>query len=149
MSFSVTSTPRVATLKSGVAVTGSPGAIFNVTGGRILLWACFGSVSTVIGAVATTLLLRANPSTGSDTDLCTATAVTSAPVGSLFSLPGAVASALVVNLATQGAVGNMTQALIIQPGSIDLIVASGGTTGAVDWRAMWDPLDAGAALAAA
>lgn len=148
MGFSVTSTPRVAALKAGVAVTGAPGAIFNVTGGRILLWACFGTVTTIVGAVATTLLLRANPTTGADTDLCTATAITNAPVGSLFSLPGAVASALVVNLATQGAIGNMSQALIIQPGSIDLIVA-GGTTGAVAWRAMWDPLDAGAALAAA
>lgn len=54
-----------------------------------------------------------------------------------------------MNLATQGAIGNMAQSLIIQPGSIDLIVASGGTTGAMAWRAMWDPLDAGAVLAAA
>ena len=141
--------PRLPAKKAGVAVTGTPGAIFTVSGGRIFLWSLFGNVTTVIGGTATSLLLRANPTTGSDTDLCAAGVITSAPVGSLFAITGTTTDALTVVLATQGAIRSSTTPLIIQPGTIDLIVSSGGTTGAVDWYAAFDPVDAGATLVAA
>lgn len=132
--------------KANVAVTGAPGALFTVSGGRVILSALFGTVTTVIGAAATTLRIDANPTTGADTQLCIANAITSAPVGSLFGLSGAVLDALLVNLATQGALASMTTPLIIQPGTIDLIVAAGGTTGDVTWYVAWDPVDSGASL---
>lgn len=148
MSYFQSFSERVAVLKSGVAVTGAPGAIYNVTGGRIMLWGLFGSVATVIGAGVTSLLLRANPTTGADTDLCANGVITSAPVASLFSITGTVTDALAVNLLTQGAIKSQTAPLIIQPGTIDIIV-TGGTTGTVDWRALWDSIDSGSVLTAA
>lgn len=142
--------PQVAVQKTGVAVTGVPGALYNVTGGRIMLWSLFGVVTTVIGGVATTLRIDANPTTGTDTALCAASAtIAAAPVGSLFGITGTASDAMALVTASQGALLNMATPLIIQPGSIDLVVVAGGTTGALTWRAMWDQIDEGAVLAAA
>lgn len=70
------------------AVTGGPITLYTISGGPVQLWALFGQVSTVIGASATTVNLNTNPTTGADTALTTASAITSAPVGSLVSATG-------------------------------------------------------------
>lgn len=152
MSFSVYPpivAPRPPATKTGALVTGGPITLFSITGGRVILWGLFAEVTTVVGAGATSLALEANPSAaGANTPLCTASAVTAAPVGSMFGPTGAVGAALQVVSATQGSLAGMTTPLIIAPGTIELVV-TGGTTGACTWRALWDPIDVGAVLAAA
>jgi len=126
---------------SGVLVTGGPIVMFTIAGGRVRLVDLVGVVSTVIGAGATSLAINANPSTGVDTPICAVGVVTVAPANSLVAITGIVADALVVILATQGAIKGMTTPLILNPGTLDLVI-TGGTTGAIDWYATWEPIDA-------
>lgn len=137
---------RQVTRSTGVLVTGGPLQLFTISGGRVRLIDLFGVVSTVIGAVATSVRIDANPTVGADTPLCAAGVVTAAPVGSFVGLTGTVADTLTVVLATQGAARGMTMPLILNLGTLDLVVAVGGTTGALDWYATWEPLEAGALL---
>ena len=141
--------PRPPATKTGALVTGGPISLFTIAGGRVLVFGLLAEVTTVVGAGVTSLALEANPSAaGANTALCTAGVITAAPVGSMFGLTGAVANALQVVLATQGAMQGMTTPLIIAPGGIELVV-TGGTTGACTWRVLWSPIDAGATLVAA
>src|SRR5260370_15519660 len=77
-------------------------AIYTVSGGRILVVGLVGEVTTIMGATVTTLKVTANPTTGTDVDLTSATAVTSKEVGSLFTLPLTLGGALTVNNAGAG-----------------------------------------------
>lgn len=122
--------------------------IFTVTDGPVLVAALYGVVGDVIGAVATTLLLRANPVVGLDTDLCLGGAITAATPGSFLSLTGTLSDALAVVLASQGAIRSMTTPILVNPGAIDLVVAVGGTTGTIDWGCLWRPVDNGATITA-
>jgi hypothetical protein len=117
--------------------------MFTVTGGRIRVLGFFGTVTAAIGAVATSIRIDANPTVGADTALCAAGVITAAPAGSMAALTGVVADLLQVNLATQGALRDMTTPLVVQPGTIDLVVTVGGTTGTITWYMLWQPLDAG------
>lgn len=130
------------------AVTGGPVSIFTTTVGRVLLRGLYGSVSTVIGAGATTLQLQLNPTAaGANTVLCAvSTSIATFAVSSLVSITGVVTDAMVLNGTTQGAIRDMTVPLVLQPGVIELVIV-GGTTGAIDWGAIWSPYDAGALLA--
>lgn len=129
----------------GVLVTGGPLTLFTITGGRVRLLCLSGVVSTVIGAGVTSLAINANPTVGADTPLCAVGVVTSAPVNSLVAITGVVADALTVVLATQGAIRGMGLPLIVNPGTLDLVIA-GGTTGAIDWFCTYEPLELGAQL---
>lgn len=140
------SVQRTTLKKAGVLVTGGPISLLTITGGRVRILDLFGVVTTVIGAVATSIRLDANPTVGADTPLCAVGVITLAPVGSLVSLTGVVADALTVVLATQGAVRGMTVPLILNPGTLDEVVAIGGTTGDLTWYITWEPVEDGAIL---
>lgn len=122
-------------------------AIFTVAGGRVLVTSLTGEVTTVMGATATTLKVTANPTTGTDVDLCTATAVTSKEAGSLISLPAISGGALTV---ANGGGGNQlpNSPYVVPIGTIDL-VTSATDTGSVKWSITYIPLDDGATITAA
>ena len=122
-------------------------AIFTVSGGRVVVTALIGEVTTVCSATATTLKVTANPTTGSDVDIATATAETSQEVGSLVSLPLTLAGALNVQNAGAGQVP-ASVGFVIPIGTIDL-VTSATNTGALKWTLFYYPLDNGASVTAA
>ena len=122
--------------------------IFTVTGGRILVTGLVGEVTTVMGAVATTLKVTSNPAVGTDVDLTSATAITSKEVGSQATLPATSGSALAVANAGGGGQLPTHQPYVVPVGSIDL-VTSASDTGSMKWSLTYIPLDDNASVAAA
>jgi hypothetical protein len=123
-------------------------AIFSVAGGRVLITGLVGEVTTVMGATVTTLKVTSNPTTGTDVDLTSATAVTSKEVGSQFTLPAASGSGLVVNNGGGGGQLPAHNPYLVPIGTIDL-VTSASDTGSVKWSLTYVPLDDGATVTAA
>ena len=70
-------------------------ALFTVTGGRILVTSIVGEVTTVIQNQANNTKLVANPTTGTDVDLCAVLSITAKEVGTLFGITGLFSDALV------------------------------------------------------
>lgn len=123
------------------------GTIFTVTGGRVVVKALVGEVTTVCDSTATTLKVSSSPTTGTAVDLTSATAVTSKEVGSLISLPLTLGGALSVNNAGAGQIPGAV-AFVVPAGSIT-VTTSATNTGAVKWTLLYVPLDDGASVAAA
>lgn len=125
------------------------GNIFTVSGGRILLVALIGEVTTAIQNQACTLKVSTAPTVGSAVDLCTAASIINAPVGVHFSLPSAAGSALTTDLATGGGVQDiMTSAWLVPVGSLT-ITTSATNTGSVKWDMAYIPWDNAAQVVAA
>ena len=124
-------------------------ALFSVTGGRILLTAIVGEVTTVIETQANNTKLKFNPdATGADQDLCAVLNITADPVGELYTIDGTVGNAMRSDLliglnSLQGAGG-----LILSEGDIELDCAA-SNTGSVKWTVWYIPMDDGAAVASA
>lgn len=120
--------------------------IFTVTG-RIILTSLIGQVTTVASATATNLKITAAPTVGTAVDLCANAAITSKEVGSLVSITGTFADALLVNNAgatpVQDSPGTVIAAGVIR------ITTDATNTGALSWTALWIPLDSGSTLVAA
>jgi hypothetical protein len=122
--------------------------IYTVSGGRILLVALTGQVTTAIGATATTLKVTNTPTTGTASDIASATAITSKEAGTLLGLPLTPGSALVVGANAGGAVqvpGH--QGWLVQPGTIS-VTTSASTTGGISYDLVYIPYDVGAAVTA-
>lgn len=115
--------------------------IFTVAGGRLMLTALVGQVTTIMSATATNLKVTSTPTVGSAVDLCINGAVTSKEVGALVALPAAVASALVV--ANAGAVTSPPGLSLIIPAGTIQITTDATNTGAMKWSMLWIPLDDG------
>lgn len=129
-----------ANLPQGVA-----SAIFTITGGRIVVVAIVGEVTTVIQTQANNTKLIHNPSTGTDVDLCAVLNITADEVGTLYGITGLFSDALV---GAGQALAGQTRPVVLKPGTIDLSCAA-SNTGAVKWTLIWTPLDSGAYVAAA
>jgi hypothetical protein len=123
------------------------GAIFTVAGGRVLVTSLIGTVTTAIQNQACTLKITGNPTTGTDVDLATATAVTAKEVGSIITLPAAAGGAVVVANAG-GALVPIGSGLVLNAGTLD-IVTSATNTGSVKWDLTYVPIDDGASVTAA
>lgn len=122
------------------------GALFNVTGGRILLKSIVGEVTTILGATATNAKLVSTPTTGTAVDLCAVLAIASKEVGTLFGITGLFSDALVG--ANAGASVAPRNGVVIPIGSIGLNT-SANNTGSVKWSITYVPLDNGATVTAA
>jgi hypothetical protein len=119
--------------------------LFNITGGRILLTGILGEVTTVIETQACNTKLTFNPTVaGSAVDICANLDITAAAVGTLFTITGTAANAMVSGL---GLVA-MASPWVLQPGAIELDTAA-TNTGQVKWKVWYMPLDTGATVAAA
>ena len=122
------------------------GALFTVTGGRILLTSIVGEVTTGIQAQANAVKLRATPTTGSVNDLSGTVDVNGAAAGALLGATGLAGDALV--LSTGGGVSNLRNPIVVAIGSIGLNTAA-SNTGSVKWDITYIPLDDAATVAAA
>lgn len=120
-------------------------ALFTVTGGRVVVLGIVGEVTTVIGGTTPSAKLVANPTTGTDSDITSAVAITSDPVGNLYGV-ATVGGALVV----LESVAPLNQTpFVVKAGTIDLNVSAADATGAIKWDLFYVPLDPGASVTAA
>lgn len=121
-------------------------ALFNVTGGRVAITSIVGQVTTVIQTQANNTKLVANPTTGTDVDLCAVLDISADQVGCLYGITGVFSDAMVgVNA---GATVLQQRAIVVNTGSIDLNCAA-SNTGSVKWDITYIPIDVGAAVVAA
>lgn len=123
------------------------GAIFTVTGGRIIVTGIMGLVAVAGSATVTNLKLRSTPTVGSVADVSAAGLVTSAAIGTIISITGAASDATVVSTGA-GQILDST-GVIIPTGSIGVNTDASNATLSVGWTLLWVPLDDGAVAVAA
>lgn len=123
------------------------GAIFNVTGGRVLVTSITGVVTTAIQNQACNTKLVATPSgNGSVNDLSAVVDVANLGLGGLLSPTGLAGDALVKS--TGGGVSGLRNPVVVAAGAIGVNTAA-TNTGAVTWTLTYVPLDDGATVTAA
>ena len=107
------------------------GNLFSVRGGLIKIIDIVGIVQTVIETQANSIKLLIDPENpATDTDICAALEVTTDDVGTVYTITGTFANALVAT--TNGVVIPQAKAIICPPGMIEL----NGTainTGVIRW----------------
>ena len=128
---------------TGDVFTGAAVSIFTITGGRVLVVNLQGKITTVLGA-ASTGKFSMDPTTGTTIDLCAVGASATDEAGTLYSLTGTPADAMLKG--SSGGV-RITNPLIIDIGAITFTGAN--TTGSASFQCWWMPLDDGATLVAA
>lgn len=119
------------------------GTLFTVAGGRVWVTSLIGVVTTVIQAQATVSKIRATPTTGSVNDLSGTVDLTGAVVGSLLSLTGLAADAMV--LSTGGGISTLRNPILVAVGTIGLNTAA-SSTGAIQWSLTYVPYDDGGSV---
>lgn len=125
------------------------GALFTITGGRILLTGLIGEVTTVIQTQANNTKLTFDPTdAGATQDLCAVLDITADAVGTMYSLTGTPATAMQDGLNFLSPNKLLAQPPVLKPGSI-LLDCAASNTGSVKWTAFWVPVDATARLVAA
>lgn len=136
---------------TGVVANGET-ALFTIAGGKVLVTGILGFVTVAIGANATNAKLVFDPTaTGSDFDLCTATAITSDAVEQQYTIAGTVES--VGALLVTGAVGQcnpfFTDPLSLTPGQLHQNLSADPGGGEITWLLWYLPIDDGATVVAA
>jgi hypothetical protein len=121
-------------------------ALFTISGGRVLMTGIVGEVTTVIQTQANNTKLVANPTTGTDVDLCAVLSITAKEAGTLFGITGLFSDALVG--ANAGATVWPRNPVVLPIGTLDLSCAA-SNTGSVKWSLFYVPLDNGASVAVA
>lgn len=122
------------------------GALFTVAGGRVMILGIVGEVTVAIQNQANNTKLTANPTTGSDVDICAVLSTANDEVGCLYGITGTFANAMVG--ANAGAAIMCATPVVVAPGTIDLNCAA-NNTGSVKWDLWYLPLDDGAYVTAA
>jgi len=120
-------------------------AYFTVTG-KIKLLDIVGEVTTVVQAQANAIKLVATPTVGAAVDLCATVDSNAAAVGSIFTITGTLADAMVKTVSGAGVA--QAAPLIIAAGTIGLNTAA-TNTGATKWLVRYQPLETGARVFAA
>lgn len=133
-------------LKSTGTLAATTVPIYTIAGGRVMVTAMWGLVTTAI-TVANSYKLQFNPTTGDTSDMCAATDIgtTDTAAGSIlqFGLSTTTAPPKLMSIGT--GTGRLDTVLTI--GQIESV--SAGTDGVIAWYLMWIPLDTGATLVAA
>ena len=123
------------------------GALFNVTGGRVLVTSVVGRVTTSIQAQANAIKLVATPSgSGAVNDLSGTVESNALAAGGLLGITGLAGDAMVKS--TGGGVSNLRNPVIVAAGAIGLNTAA-TNTGSIEWSLTYVPLDDGATVTAA
>lgn len=120
-------------------------AIFTVSG-EVLVTGIYGTVTTEIGAGANNLDIWSNPTVGADVALCAVADIDADAVGTLYTITGTPANALVPT--TSGAQLAQASAVRVTAGTIDL-KTSASKAGSVKWVVTYIPLEAGATIVTA
>ena len=113
---------------------------FTVSG-RMLITQIVGEVVGECSGTATNLGLVAKPTVGADVDLCAVVAIASDTVGTLYTITGTLADAMVATVS--GAVQAQLAPILVAAGTIDL-ETSATNTGTTKWILHYIPLDSGA-----
>jgi len=121
-------------------------ALFTVTGGRVLVTAIVGEVTTVIQTQANNTKIVANPTAGTDVDICAVLNISADEVGTLYGITGTFTDAMVG--ANAGATVVPDRGVVVAAGTIDLSCAA-SNTGSVKWAIFYLPIDDGAYVTAA
>lgn len=124
-------------------------AIFNVTGGQVIVTSLFGVVTTAVQAQATTIQLNVlNTAIGGGGTIISSAAgdLNAAPVGTIIGTP--LSGLAAGNPLTVTAYGSQNNEFTIGTGSIRLVTGA-SSTGAVKWYLNFIPLDPGAFVTAA
>lgn len=111
-------------------------ALFTITG-TVIVYAIEGEVTTVFQTQTNNMKLIANPTVGSDTDICAVADVTANAVGTRLSITGTFATALVES--ANGAHVAQAAPTVLTAGTLDLS-CSASSTGAAKWVIDWAPL---------
>ncbi|MES2209446.1 MAG: hypothetical protein V4515_04585 [Chloroflexota bacterium] len=119
--------------------------LFTITGGRVIVTAIVGEVTTAIQAQANNTKLVGNPTAGTDVDLCAVLSITGKEVGTLLGITGLFSDALVGANAGAGVV--QRNGVVLGIGSLDLSCAA-SNTGSVKWDVCYLPLDNNAVMTA-
>ncbi len=124
------------------------GALFTISGGRVMLTMLVGEVTTAIQNQANATKVKFNPdATGVDQDLCATLDIDNDAVGELYTLSGVVGDAMRSDLLI-GAGTLQGAPLILSEGSIELDSAA-NNSGSVKWTLWYIPIDDGAAVVSA
>lgn len=121
------------------------GPLFAVAGGLCHV-AIVGRVTTALGATANSAKFVADPTSGADTDLCTAADIASVALGNWI-FPAAPTTALQISPNPGASVGAVTIAQSLGEihaiGNVSLNTTA-NQTGQVEYWAMWYPIESGA-----
>lgn len=106
-----------------------------------------GRVTTAIQAQATTVKLQVTSDALSAADLCTTKDVNAFAAGSLLTIPGAVASAMIGTTGVANAVSQITPSVMtcVTSGTIQPVFGA-ASTGAITWEMRWRPISKGASV---
>jgi len=123
--------------------------LFTVAGGRILLLALIGEVTTVIQAQSTTVKVTSTPTTGSAIDMSSTGAdINALEVGGRITLanPPAAGTAMVK---TNAGYTNLQGVQVVVPIGTISYTTGATSTGSIKWDLFYVPYDAAATVAAA
>lgn len=120
-------------------------AKFTVTG-RCEITLFGGEVGTVIETQANNTKIVANPTTGTDYDMCAVLDISADEAGTLYSITGLPTDAL--QGGTAGGAPSQTRGVIVNTGTIDVNCAA-SNTGTASWFLCYVPLEAEANIVAA
>lgn len=118
-------------------------ALFTITGGRIRVMGIYGEVTTVIETKANNTKIVSNPTVGADVDLCAVNDITADSVGTIYTITGTFANAMVAT--TSGAVPDQAAKTVVAAGTIDLSCAA-SSTGQTKWVLQYEAIDPGATV---
>lgn len=122
-------------------------SLFTISGGRILLRAIIGEVTTLIETKTVNFKLSLNPTTGTTTDLCANLDLSADEKGTLYTIAGNNPSTAMQRGESGNVLGQATD-VVCAIGTIDATV--GAThTGSIKWTLFYIPIDDGASVAAA
>ena len=119
--------------------------IYNILGGRVAMLAILGEVTVVLGAVGN-MNLESNPTVGSTSLLSAVLAAGALEAGTLISIDGTLATAMLG--VDAGGTAIQSKPVVLPVGTLDLRLAA-SSTGEVKWTLFYVPIDDGAYVEAA
>jgi hypothetical protein len=157
-SYNLSTRGRIADLNQGIRVDRPTanlpqttfGNLFTVAGGNVLLLGILGEVTTVIETQANNTNLEFTPTaaTLAQNDLCAVLNITADVVGTLYTMDGTAANALVDSGTTGWLIYTLAAPLFLVPGNIELHCAD-SNSGQVKWTCWYVPLEPTAYVVAA
>lgn len=120
--------------------------IFVISGGRVLVTAFVGEVTTVCSATATNLKATSTPSVGTAADIAANLAIANLEAGTILVVEGDATAIIGVSAGFAPALNALP--FILPSGTVN-IETSATNTGATKWDLWYFPLDEGASVASA
>lgn len=118
-------------------------ALFDITGGQVLVTLIVGEVTLAIGG-SDSFKLIGKVTVGQDTDLCGAVDMTAGDIGDLLGITGTPATNMLVS--HKGSIQAMlTGGVVLQTGSLDFDTTA-SEAGEVKWLVTYFPLEDGAKM---